>query len=82
MVVNPVHAPGTHTSSGARAACGTMNRELALGMWATCLRTNAWPGYPVGMLRIECPPWHESMMTDWKDAAVESGDRERYDLGG
>ena len=59
-------------------ACGTMNREIALGIWAKCLRDNAWPGYPSGTLRLECPPWHESMMTDWKDAAIEHGDAQRY----
>ena len=48
-------------------ACGEMCRELALGIWAKCLRENVWPGYPSGTLRLECPPWHESMMTSWKD---------------
>ena len=62
------------------AACGTMNRELALGIWATCLRENAWPGYQARTLRLECPPWHESMMTDWKDAAIEHGDAQRYSI--
>ena len=55
-------------------ACGTMCRELALGIWAKCLRENVWPGYPAGTLRLECPPWHESMMTAWKDAAVDEQD--------
>ena len=55
-----------------------MNRELALGIWAKCLRENAWPGYPSGTLRLECPPWHEAMMTDWKDAQIEHGDAQRY----
>ena len=61
-------------------ACGTMNRELALGIWAKCLRENAWPGYHSRTLRLECPPWHESMMTDWKDAAIEQGDAQRYEV--
>ena len=59
-------------------ACGDMCRELALGIWAKCLRENAWPGYPSGTLRLECPPWHESMMTDWKDAALD--ETKRYDM--
>ena len=61
-------------------ACGTMNREIALGIWAKCLRDNAWPGYPAGTLRLECPPWHEAMMTDWKDAALDYGETKRYDM--
>ena len=61
-------------------ACGDMCRELALGIWAKCLRENAWPGYPSGTLRLECPPWHESMMTDWKDAALDDGETKRYDM--
>ena len=61
-------------------ACGTMCRELALGIWAKCLRENVWPGYPAGTLRLECPPWHESMMTDWKDAALDDGETKRYDM--
>ena len=61
-------------------ACGDMCRELALGIWAKCLRENAWPGYPSGTLRLECPPWHESMMTDWKDAAHDDGETKRYDM--
>ena len=61
-------------------ACGTMCRELALGIWAKCLRENVWPGYPAGTLRLECPPWHESMMTDWKDSQIEHGDAQRYDM--
>ena len=61
-------------------ACGDMCRQLALGIWAKCLRENAWPGYPSGTLRLECPPWHESMMTDWKDAALDDGETKRYDM--
>ena len=61
-------------------ACGTMCRELALSRWAKCLYENVWPGYPVGTLRLECPPWHESMMTDWKDAALDDGETKRYDM--
>ena len=60
-------------------ACGEMCRELALGIWAKCLRENVWPGYPSGTLRLECPPWHELMMTSWKDAAVD-GETKRYDM--
>ena len=59
-------------------ACGTMCRELALGIWAKCLREHEWPGYQVGTLRLECPPWHESMMTAWKDAALDAGETKRY----
>ena len=61
-------------------ACGTMCRELALGIWAKCLRENVWPGYPSGTLRLECPPWHESMMTAWKDAELDDGETKRYDM--
>ena len=63
-------------------ACGTMCRELALVIWARCLRENVWPGYPSGTLRLECPPWHESMMTAWKDAALEDGETKRYAIAG
>ena len=59
-------------------ACGTMCRELALGIWATCIRKGVWPGYPSGTLRLECPPWHEAMMTDWKDSQIEHGEAQRY----
>ena len=61
-------------------ACGTMCRELALGTWAKCLREDEWPGYPSGTLRLECPPWHESMMTAWKDSALDDGETKRYDM--
>ena len=61
-------------------ACGTMCRELALGIWAKCLRENVWPGYPSGTLRLDCPPWHEAMMTAWKDAALDYGETKRYDM--
>ena len=61
-------------------ACGDMCRELALGIWAKCLREDAWPGYPSGTLRLECPPWHEQMLTDWKDAALDYGETKRYDM--
>ena len=61
-------------------ACGTMCREFALGIWAKCLRENVWSGYPAGTLRLECPPWHEAMMTDWKDAALDDGETKRYDM--
>jgi hypothetical protein len=33
-------------------------------MWANCLRANDWPGYPIGIQRIELPEWfHEK----WND---------------
>ena len=36
-------------------ACGTMNRELALGIWAKCIRENVWPGYPVRDAQARMP---------------------------
>ena len=57
-------------------ACGAMIRELAIGLWATCLREDRWPGHPVETLTLECPGWHESVMTMWKDAAVAALDGE------
>ena len=63
-------------------ACGTMCRALALGIWAKCLRENVWPGYPSGTLRLDCPPWHEAMMTAWKDAALDDGETKRYAIAG
>ena len=63
-------------------ACGSMCRELALVIWARCLRENVWPGYPSGTLRLDCPPWHEAMMTAWKDAALEDGETKRYAVEG
>ena len=59
-------------------ACGTMCRKFALCIWAKCLRENAWPGYPSGTQRLECPPWHEQMMTDWKDSALDEEATKRY----
>ena len=33
-------------------------------MWANCLKANDWPGYPIGIQRIELPEWfHEK----WND---------------
>ena len=63
-------------------ACGALVRELAIGMWARCLREDDWPGYPRRTVKLECPPWHEAMITNWKDAAIEEEDAgvKRYSL--
>ena len=52
-------------------ACGALVREVAIGIWAQCLRGDLWPGYPTKTVKLECPPWHEAMITVWKDAAIE-----------
>ena len=61
-------------------ASGAMVRELAMGIWATCLHSGDWPGHPVQTVKLTCPAWHEQLLVNWKDDALESAGAKRYHL--
>lgn len=43
---------------GSLETAGELRWEYACKRWATCLRTNEWPGYVHGPEPIEASPWH------------------------
>ncbi|MEH3121208.1 MAG: PD-(D/E)XK nuclease-like domain-containing protein [Sphingomonas phyllosphaerae] len=45
------------TLSGAFRDVGEHRAKRARQMWAQCLSTNNWPGYPVGLHEIDAPAW-------------------------
>lgn len=49
----------------------------ALRLWATCLRTGQWPGYPARICYAEAPPWEATKHEARKERA-----RERREVGG
>ncbi len=51
--------------------------EAALRLWAECLRTNTWPGYPSRICYAEAPPWEATKHEMRKERA-----RERREIGG
>jgi hypothetical protein len=46
-----VKIDGAGFEHGRRQVCA------ALHLWARCQRENAWPGYPLDVIRAELPPW-------------------------
>jgi len=49
-----------------------MRRERANFIWARCLATNTWPGYPTKTVKLECPEWLERQLIAEKDAEQEA----------
>lgn len=43
-------------------------------MWGLCLRENSWPGYPLGVHRIELPEW---AMTKWLERESQEFDHKQ-----
>lgn len=56
--------------------------DKALRLWAECLETNKWPGYPNRTMYVDCPSWHEAQYLDREVRDAEAaGTRSAIDWG-
>lgn len=48
-------------------------------VWKTCVDTNVWPGYPLGVIEVGAPHWRKSIAADREGRAAQMISRESLD---
>lgn len=77
FVCQEIDEPYELTVNEIDEAAMTMGRKrlaLAVGIWARCMAANAWPGYPVEVLRPSYPAYLE---TRWLEREIAHDEAER-----
>lgn len=65
----PPYAMTVHVLSPSALRAAHDKVDLALELWAECLRTDEWPAYPQTVQTVELPAWMQE--PEWDDAALE-----------
>jgi hypothetical protein len=55
---------------------GLRRWEKSLAIWAACVESDSWPGYPQQIAFIDAPPWEE---TKWSERVGRDEFMERFD---
>ncbi len=67
---DPPYAMSVHWLSPEALAKAKADLDLAIEIWAECLRTDMWPAYPVTVNTVELPAWMTA--AEWDDTALEA----------
>lgn len=67
---DPPYAMSVHVLSPQALAAAHEKVDLAIDLWAECLRTGSWPAYSQTVNVVELPEWMAPQ--EWDDSALES----------